>query len=59
MISVLIVDDSAVVRNVMTQIIDAQADLRVVGTASNGRTGLQRIAQLKPDVVVVLHGAHK
>ncbi len=50
---VLIVDDSVLVRKVLTTALDGQAELEVVGTASSGRLGLQRIALLAPDVVVL------
>lgn len=50
---VLVVDDSVLVRKVLTTALDGQSGIEVVGTASNGRIGLQRIALLDPDVVVL------
>lgn len=50
---VLLVDDSSVVRRVLTDVISSDPQLEVAGTASNGRIALERIAQLKPDLVVL------
>jgi two-component system chemotaxis response regulator CheB len=50
---ILLVDDSSVVRRVLTDVISSDPQLEVAGTASNGRIALDRIAQLKPDLVVL------
>ncbi len=50
---ILIVDDSAVIRRVLTDQLSSDADLEVVGHASNGRIALQRVEQLSPDLVVL------
>lgn len=52
-IRVLVVDDSIVVRRVVTEVLDAQEDIEVAGSASNGQVALTKIAQLKPDLVVL------
>jgi two-component system chemotaxis response regulator CheB len=52
-IRVLVVDDSIVVRRVVTEVIDAQNDMEVIGSASNGRQALEKVAQLKPDMVIL------
>ena len=52
-ISVLVVDDSVVVRKLVTSVLDADPDLAVVGTAPNGRIALAKIAQLRPDLVTL------
>jgi len=52
-IRVLIVDDSVVVRKLITDIVSSAADLEVVGTASDGRVALSKIPMLKPDVVTL------
>lgn len=50
---ILLVDDSPVVRRVLSDVIATDPLLEVVGTAANGRIGLERIEQLKPDLVVL------
>ena len=52
-IRVLIVDDSTVVRRFLTNAIAADPAFEVVGTASNGALGLQKIALLAPHVVTM------
>jgi DNA-binding NarL/FixJ family response regulator len=53
MIRVLVVDDQALVRGGFRLILDAQADIDVVGEAADGREALRRIAELRPDVVLM------
>ncbi|HWF02340.1 MAG TPA: chemotaxis response regulator protein-glutamate methylesterase, partial [Candidatus Angelobacter sp.] len=50
---ILLVDDSSVVRRVLTDVISADPQLEVAGTAPNGKIALERIAQLKPDLVIL------
>ena len=50
---VLVVDDSAVVRRLVATLLDEEPDLVVVGKARNGQHALQRVAELRPDVVVM------
>lgn len=52
-IKVLVVDDAAFMRKAVTGILDSDPGLAVVGTARNGREALERIAELKPDVVTL------
>jgi len=52
-IRVLIVDDSALLRRQLTAILVADPDIVVAGTAANGQLALQRIAELKPDLVTL------
>jgi len=52
-IKVLVADDSAVVRRLLTSVIEADTSLEVVGVAQNGRIALQKIEQLRPDVVTL------
>jgi len=52
-IRVMVVDDSVVIRRLVTHAIEQDPMLEVVGTASNGAIGLQRIPQLNPDVVTL------
>ena len=49
----LIVDDDPLVRSALTFMLGGQPDLEVVGEAGDGREGLVRAAELKPDVVLM------
>jgi DNA-binding NarL/FixJ family response regulator len=53
MITVLLADDHIVVRQGLRSLIDSQADLEVVGEASDGHQALEMIRQLKPMVSVL------
>jgi two-component system chemotaxis response regulator CheB len=50
---VLVIDDTVVFRRIVSEVLAAMPGVEVVGTASNGRTGLARIAALKPDLVTL------
>jgi two-component system chemotaxis response regulator CheB len=52
-IKVLTVDDSVVVRRLVTDVLASDPAIEVVGTAPNGKIALEKIAQLKPDVVTL------
>ena len=52
-IRVLIVDDSVVIRRLVTQALSEDPALEVVGSTSNGILGLAKIAQTNPDVVTL------
>jgi two-component system, chemotaxis family, protein-glutamate methylesterase/glutaminase len=51
-IAVLVVDDSALMRNMLKKMISSDGELNVVGTAMNGRFATQKIAMLMPEVIV-------
>jgi two-component system chemotaxis response regulator CheB len=51
-IRTLLIDDSPFMRKVIGDIITADAELELVGTAANGREGSALAVSLKPDVVV-------
>jgi DNA-binding NarL/FixJ family response regulator len=53
MISVLIVDDQALVRAGFEVLIDTADDLSVVGTAANGAEAVELAAATRPDVVLM------
>jgi len=52
-IRVLIADDEALVRGGFRMILEAQADLQVVGEAADGQQALARARELAPDVVLM------
>jgi two-component system chemotaxis response regulator CheB len=52
-IRVMVVDDSVVIRRLVTQALEQDPTIEVVGSASNGVIGLQRIPQYKPDVITL------
>lgn len=52
-ITVLLADDHAVVRDGLRVMLEAEADIEVIGDAAHGREAVQRAVQLGPDVVVM------
>ncbi|MGH9498669.1 MAG: protein-glutamate methylesterase/protein-glutamine glutaminase [Terriglobales bacterium] len=52
-VRVLVVDDSALMRKLIPQILAADRSIEVVGTAMDGNFGLKKIAELKPQVVTL------
>ena len=54
-IRVLVVDDHALVRRGFRRLIEDEADLVVVGEASDGRQAVDMAAQTQPDVVVLYY----
>lgn len=52
-IKVLVVDDSVVVRKIVTDALNADPSLEVVGTAPNGKLALMKWKQLKPDAITM------
>ena len=53
MIRVLIADDQELIRQSLSFVLDAQADITMVGTASNGREAIELVRKEKPDVVLM------
>lgn len=52
-IRVLLVDDHAVMRAGLRALLSAEPDFRVVGEAPTGEEGVERTAELRPDVVLM------
>lgn len=52
-LNVLVVDDSAFMRKVITDIIEDNSDLTVVGTAKNGQEAIEKIKELSPTIVTM------
>jgi two-component system chemotaxis response regulator CheB len=52
-VRILVVDDAAVMRRLIAEVINRDPDLEVVGTAPNGRIALQKLTQVNPDLVTM------
>jgi two-component system, chemotaxis family, protein-glutamate methylesterase/glutaminase len=50
---VLIVDDSALVRGVLRELLESDHEIVVAGEAANGREALLRAAELRPDIITM------
>ena len=52
-IKVLIVDDSAFIRKVLEMMINEDPECTVIGLAKNGKEGVEKAAELNPDVITL------
>lgn len=52
-IRILVVDDAAVIRRLLSDELSRDPELEVVGTAANGKIALAKMTQLNPDVVIL------
>lgn len=52
-IKALIVDDALFMRKAIMEILESDSNLQIVGTAQDGLDGLDKIKELKPDVVTL------
>jgi two-component system chemotaxis response regulator CheB len=50
---ILVVDDSVVIRKILSETLSSDPDIEVVATAGDGRIGLAKIAQLHPDLITL------
>jgi len=53
MIRVLVVDDSALMRKLIPQLLERDSSIHVVGTAMDGAFALKKIEELKPDAITL------
>ncbi|MFP4400269.1 MAG: chemotaxis response regulator protein-glutamate methylesterase [Candidatus Woesearchaeota archaeon] len=53
MVKVLVVDDSALMRKMLSEILASDSGIQVVGTAIDGRDSLKKISTLRPDVITL------
>ena len=51
--SVLIVDDSYAVRQVMRDFFETMTDCRIVGEAADGAEAIHQASELKPDLILL------
>lgn len=52
-IRVLVVDDSALIRKILSDLLNQNPDIEVVGSAQDGAFVMRKIEQLKPDVITL------
>lgn len=52
-VRVLVVDDSGFFRRRVTEMLEMDPRLEVIGSASNGKEAVEQVAKLKPDVVTM------
>ncbi len=52
-INALVVDDSALIRKVLSDILNKDPEIEVIGTAFNGKDALEKIKKFRPDVVLL------
>lgn len=53
MVKVLIVDDSAFMRNALSNMLSSDPNIKIIGTARDGQEAIEKAAVLKPDVVTM------
>lgn len=53
MIEVLVVDDSALMRKIISDMINQQDNMRVAGTARDGEELLEKLETLRPDIITL------
>ncbi len=53
MIKVLIIDDSALVRQTLTEVLHNDSEIQVIGTASDPIVGVHKIQNERPDVIIL------
>ena len=51
--TVLVVDDSAFMRKLVSEMVDGSGEFRVIGTARNGLEALKKVHSLDPDVITL------
>lgn len=52
-ITVLVADDSALMRKMISDMINSQLDMEVIDTAKNGEIAVQKVKDLKPDIITL------
>lgn len=53
MISVLLVEDQSLVRSGLRALLDKEADIRIVGEATDGEEAIRMVRELQPDLVLM------
>lgn len=52
-IKVLVVDDSAFMRKSLSMMLESDPEIKVIGYARDGREAIEKVRQLKPDIVTL------
>lgn len=52
-ITIFLVDDHTIVRQGLAKLLEGEPNFRVVGEAENGREAVKRVAELRPNVVIM------
>lgn len=52
-ITVLVVDDSAIIRDAISNALESDKEIKVIGTASNGKEAIDLVPELKPDIITM------
>lgn len=52
-IRVMLIDDSAVVRGLLTRSLESNPDIRIVGSCPNGEAGVGLVTKAEPDVIIL------
>jgi DNA-binding NarL/FixJ family response regulator len=53
MIRILLVDDQALLCEVLKTWLEVETDFKVIGTADNGEKAIEQVAALKPDILLI------
>lgn len=53
LITVLVVDDSAIIRDAIINALESDNAIKVIGTAANGKEAIDLVPQLKPDIITM------
>lgn len=53
LINVLVVDDSAFMRKVISDLLEESGDIKVIGTAKDGLEAIEKVKLLNPDVITL------
>jgi len=53
LITVLVVDDSSIIRDAIINTLESDKEIKVIGTASDGKAAIELVPKLKPDIVTM------
>ena len=53
MISIILVDDHAIMRDGLRHLLSSESDIEVIGEADNGREAVKLVLSKKPDIVIM------